>query len=81
MQARSKLNSIETMISKALIDSEISQKECTTIINKEEKYRKLKWWWKMISGWWRAKEVILRKINWLMKVKELHSRRQNNGNS
>ena len=42
MQARSKLNSIETMISKALIDSEISQKECTTIINKEEKYRKLK---------------------------------------
>ena len=42
MQARSKLNSIETMISKALIDSEISHKECTTIINKEEKYRKLK---------------------------------------
>ena len=42
MMPRSKLNSIETMISKVLIDSEISHKEYATIINEEEKYRRLK---------------------------------------
>ena len=40
--ARNKLNSVETMISKALLDSEISHEEYTTIINEEEKYRSLK---------------------------------------
>ena len=40
--ARNKLNSVETMISKALLDSEISHEEYTTIINEEEKYRRLK---------------------------------------
>ena len=39
---RSKLNSIETMISQALIDSKITHKEYTTIISDEEKYRRLK---------------------------------------
>ena len=42
MLARSKLNSIEMMISKALIDSDISHEEYTTIINEEKKYRRLK---------------------------------------
>ena len=42
MMPRSKLNSIETMMSKVLIDSEISHKEYATIINEEEKYRRLK---------------------------------------
>ena len=42
MLARSKLNSIETMISRALIDSEICHQEYTKIINEEEKCRKLK---------------------------------------
>ena len=42
MVARSKLNSIETPISQALIDSEISHEEYTTIINAEEKCRKMK---------------------------------------
>ena len=42
MMPRSKLNSIETMLSKVLIDSEISHKEYATIINEEEKYRRLK---------------------------------------
>ena len=37
MLARTKLNSIGTMISKTLIDSEISHEEYTTIINEEEK--------------------------------------------
>lgn len=42
MLARSKLISIHTMISKALIDSEVGHEDYTTIINEEEKYRRLK---------------------------------------
>ena len=42
MLARSKLNSIETLISQALINSDISHEEYTTIINEEEKCRRLK---------------------------------------
>ena len=42
MLARRKLSKIETLISWALIDSEISHEENTTIINEEEKYRRAK---------------------------------------
>ena len=42
MLARSKLNSIEGKISKALIDNEISHEDFETIINEEKKYRELK---------------------------------------
>ena len=42
MLARSKLNSIENKISKALMDTEISHEDFETIINKEKKYRELK---------------------------------------
>ena len=42
MLARSKLNSIESKISKALMDNEISHEDFETIINKEKKYRELK---------------------------------------
>ena len=42
MLARSKLNSIETLTSKALLDYEVSHEEYQTIINEEEKYRKTK---------------------------------------
>ena len=42
MLARSKLISIHTMISNALIDSEVGHEDYTTIINEEEKYRRLK---------------------------------------
>ena len=42
MLVRSKLNSIETLISQALIDLEISHEEYKTIINEEENYRRLK---------------------------------------
>ena len=41
MLGRSKLNSIETLTSKALIDYEISHEEYQTIINEEENYRKM----------------------------------------
>ena len=42
MLAKSKLNSIETLIFRAFIDLEISPEEFKTIINEEEKYRRLK---------------------------------------
>ena len=42
MLARSKLNSIESKISEALIKNEISHEGFMTIINEEKKYRDLK---------------------------------------
>ena len=42
MPARSKLNSIESKISKVLMDNEISHEDFETIINEEKKYRELK---------------------------------------
>ena len=41
MLAISKLNSIETLVSQVLIDLEISNKKCQTIINQKEKYKKM----------------------------------------
>ena len=41
MLAKSKLNSIETLISQALIDMEISHKEFITILNEKDKYDKI----------------------------------------
>ena len=40
--ARSKLNSIDSKISEALINNEISHEDFTTIINEEENYCELK---------------------------------------
>ena len=42
MLARSKLSSVEIIISQALIDLEISHKESKTIVNEKEKYEKMK---------------------------------------
>ena len=42
MSAKSKLNSIETLMSQALIDLEISHEEFKTIGNKNEKYEQMK---------------------------------------
>ena len=42
MLARSKLNSIESKMSEALINNEISHEDFMTIINEEKKYRELK---------------------------------------
>ena len=42
MLARSKLNSIESKISKTLTDNQISQEDFEAIINEEKKYRELK---------------------------------------
>ena len=42
MLVRSKLNSIESKISEALMNNQISHKEFMTIINEERIYRELK---------------------------------------
>ena len=42
MLAKSKLNSIETLMSQALIDLDISHEEFKTIINEKEKYEQMK---------------------------------------
>ena len=42
MLARSKLNSIESKISEALINNEINHEDFMTILNEERKYRELK---------------------------------------
>ena len=42
MLTKSKLNSIETLISQALIDLEISHKEFIKIVKEKEKFEKMK---------------------------------------
>ena len=42
MLAKSKLNSIETLLSQALIDMEISHEELITIMKEKDKYGKMK---------------------------------------
>ena len=40
--AKSKLNSIETLVPQALIDTEINHEEFITILKEKEKYEKMK---------------------------------------
>ena len=42
MLAKSKLNSIENLVSQSLINMEISQEEFMTILKKKDKYEKMK---------------------------------------
>ena len=67
MLARSKLSSIESKISKALMDNEINHEDFETIINEEKNIEN----WKKALEWWIVKEVMLRKLIWLKKVKKL----------
>ena len=50
MSARSKLNSIESKISEALINNQISHEDFMTIINEERNYRELKKGIRMMKG-------------------------------
>ena len=50
MLTRSKLNSIESKISEALINNQISHEDFMTIINEERKYRELKETIRMMKG-------------------------------
>ena len=47
MLAKSKLNSIETLVSQALTDMEISHEEFVRILNKRDKYKKWKKMWRI----------------------------------
>ena len=67
MPARSKLNSIESKISKALRDNEISHEGFETIINEERNIEN----WKKSFEWWIVKEVMLKKLVWLNKAKKI----------
>ena len=42
MLAKSKLNSIETLVSEGVIDMDISDEEFVTILNEKDKYEKIK---------------------------------------
>ena len=42
MLDKSKINSIETLVSQALIDMEISHEEFITILKEKDKYEKMK---------------------------------------
>ena len=42
MLVKSKVNSLETLISQALIDMDISHEEFVTILKEKDKYEKLK---------------------------------------
>ena len=42
MLAKSKLNSLENLVSQALVDMEISRKEFTMILKEKDEYEKMK---------------------------------------
>ena len=67
MLARSKLNSIESKISKALMDNEITHEHFEAITNEEKTIVNLN----KALEWWIAKEVMLEKLIWLKKVKKI----------
>ena len=50
MLARSKLNSIESKMSEALLSSQISHEDFITVINEERNYRELKESVRMMKG-------------------------------
>ena len=64
MLARSKLNSIESKISEALINSEISYEDFLTITNEEKKYQELKETIRMMN----SQRSDTEKINLIKKV-------------
>ena len=57
MLARSKLNSIESKISAALINNEISHEDIMTIINEEKKYWGLKESISMMKSQWITEKI------------------------
>ena len=67
MSARSKLNSIKSKISKALMDNEISHENFETIINEEEKYRELKGSIRMMN----SQRSVAEKVNLIEEGKKI----------
>ena len=78
--ARSKLNSIETLASKVLIDYEISNEEYEPIINEEKNYRKMKEDFRMMKS--EKIDVEKHEINEEVGKIEINKiNRKNNGNA
>ena len=67
MLARSKLNSIESKISEALINNEISHEDFMTILNEEKKYRELKESIRMMN----SQRSDVEKISLIKEVKKI----------
>ena len=67
MLARNKLNSIESKISEALINNEISHEDFMVIINEEKKYQELKESIRMMN----SQESDSEKINLIGEGKKL----------
>ena len=67
MLAKSKLNNIESKISEALINNEISREDFMTIINEEEIYRELKENIRMIN----SRRADTEKINLIEESKKI----------
>ena len=59
MLARSKLNSIESKISEALINNQISHEDFITIIHEERNYRELKESIRMMKGQEDKKQILI----------------------
>ena len=66
MLARSKLNSIDSKISEALINTKISNEDFMTIMNEGKKNWELKESIRMMN----SQEAILKKLAWLKEVKK-----------
>ena len=71
MLAKSKWNSIETLVSQALIDLEISYEEFKTIANGKKSTKE----WKEILEWWR---VVTNWVKISIKKKEMYRTKKNN---
>ena len=67
MLARSKLNSMGSKISEALINNEISQEDFMTIVNEEKKYRELKESIRMTK----SQRSVAEKVNLIEKGKKI----------
>ena len=65
MLPRSKLNSIESKKSKALMDNEISHEDFQKIIDAKKIEN-----WKKALEWWIFIKVMPKKLVWLKKVKK-----------
>ena len=67
MLAKSKLNSIESKISEALIKNEISHEDFMAFLNEEKKYRELKETIRMVNSYRSGAE----KVNWIEEGKKI----------
>ena len=67
MLVRSKLNSIESKVSEALINSEISHEDFMVIINEEKNYRELKESIRMMN----SQRIDAEKINLIKEGKKI----------